>query len=63
MKKAIKVLEKRIKLLNKELGVKDVKFGNCEMVSDYEFLKTDLTNIKLEVIELKKAIKLINDNI
>lgn len=63
MKQAIKVLENRIELLNKEWGKKDKAFETCEMVSDHEFLSNDLANIELEIIELQKAIKIINDNI
>lgn len=63
MKQAIKVLEKRIELLNKEYDKKDTDLENCEMVCDHEFLSNDLANIELEIIELKKAIKIINDNI
>lgn len=63
MKQAIKVLEKRIELLNKEWDKKDNAFDNCEMVCDHEFLQNDLANIELEIIELQKAIKLLNDNI
>lgn len=55
MKQAIKVLEKRIELLNKEYEKKDKQFENCEMVCDY-----DLANIELEIIELQKAIELLN---
>ena len=63
MKQAIKVLEKRIELLGKEWDKKDAEFDNCEMTSDYEFLRNDLANIELEVIELQKAVKLLNDNV
>lgn len=63
MKKAIKVLEKRIELLNKEYDKKDVAFDNCEMVGEYEFLKSDLANIELEIIELQSAIKILNDTL
>ena len=63
MKKAIKVLEKRIELLGKEWDKKDDEFNNCEMVCDHEFLQNDLANIELEIIELQKAIKLLNDNV
>ena len=63
MKKAIRVLEKRIELLNDLLEKLDKKFDDCEMVSDYQFLMNDVTNAKLEIIELQTAIKLINDNI
>jgi hypothetical protein len=63
MKQAIKVLEKRIELLNKEWDKKDSQFKNCEMVCDYEFLSNDLVNIELEIIELQEAIKILNDKI
>jgi prefoldin subunit 5 len=61
MKQAIKVLEKRIELLGKEWDKKDAEFDNCEMSSDYEFIRTDLANIELEIIELQKAIKVLNE--
>lgn len=63
MKQAIKVLEKRIKILGKEWDKKDADFDNCEMVCDHEFLHNDLANIELEIIELQKAINLLNDNV
>ena len=61
MKQAIKVLEKRIELLNKEYEKKDNQFENCEMVCDYDFLQNDLANMELEIIELQDAIKVLND--
>lgn len=63
MKQAIKVIEKRIELLNQEYDKKDKDFEKCEMTSDLMFLQNDLANIELEIIELQKAIKIINDNI
>ena len=63
MKQAIKVLEKRIEILCKEWDKKDAEFDNCEMVCDHEFLQNDLANIEIEIIELQKAIKLLNDNV
>ena len=63
MKQVIKVLEKRIEILGKEWDKKDAEFDNCEMVCDHEFLQNDLANIELEIIELQKAIKLLNDNV
>ena len=63
MKQAIKVLEKRIKVLDFEYNKKDYEFENCEMTSDYEFLRCDLANIELEIIELQSAIKILNDTI
>jgi len=63
MKQAIKVLEKRIELLVKEWNKKDAEFDNCQMVCDHEFLKNDVANIELEIIELQKAIKVLNNNV
>ena len=63
MKQVIKVLEKRIELLNKEYDKKDAQFESCEMVCDYEFLQNDLANMELEIIELQSAIKILNDTI
>jgi uncharacterized protein YPO0396 len=62
MKQAIKVLEKRIELLNREYTRRDKDFDNVEMVSDYEFLQNDLKNMQSEIIELQKAIGVLNNN-
>ncbi len=62
MKQAIKVLEKRIELLNNEYDKQEQKFNYYEMACDYEFLINDLANIELEIIELQNAIKILNDN-
>ena len=62
MKQAIKVLEKRIELLNNEYDKQEQKFNYYEMACDYEFLINDLANIELEIIELQTAIKILNDN-
>lgn len=61
-KQAIKVLEKRIELLNNEYDKQEQKFNYYEMACDYEFLINDLANIELEIIELQNAIKILNDN-
>ena len=63
MKQAIKVLEKRIELLNNECEKKNAQFENVEMVCDIEFLNNDLANIELEIIELQSAIKILNNNV
>lgn len=60
MKQAIKVLQSRIELLGKEWNKKDADFQNTEMLSDYEFLKSDLANIELEILEHQEAIKILN---
>jgi len=62
MEQAIKVLEKRIELLNNEYDKQEQKFDYYEMACDYEFLINDLANIELEIIELQTAIKILNDN-
>ena len=62
MKQAIKVLEKRIELLNNEYDKQEQKFDYYEMACDCEFLINDLANIELEIIELQTAIKILNDN-
>ena len=62
MEQAIKVLEKRIELLNNEYDKQEQKFDYYEMACDYEFLINDLANIELEIIELQNAIKILNDN-
>lgn len=61
MKQSIKVLEKRIELLNAEWDKKDKEFENCEMSCDVEFLSNDLANIELEIIEHQKAIEVLNN--
>ena len=63
MKQAIKVLEKRIELLNKEYEKKDKQIEDFVTISEYEFLMCDLENIELEIIELQNAIKCLNDNV
>ena len=60
MKQAIKVLEKRIELLNKEYEKKDKQIEDFVTISEYEFLMCDLANIELEIIELQNAIELLN---
>lgn len=61
MIKAIKCLEKRIKLLNSEYDKREKDFENCEITSDLEFIQNDLANIELEIIELREAIKTLNN--
>lgn len=61
MKKAIKVLEKRIEVLNREYEKKSDDLDSCEMACDHEFLSCDLANIELEIMELQKAIQTLNN--
>jgi hypothetical protein len=63
MKQAIKVLQYRIKILDMEHIKKDDALEACEMMSDYHFLTSDLANIELEIIELQKAIQIINKHV
>jgi hypothetical protein len=42
---------------------KDKQIEDFVTISEYEFLMCDLSNIELEIIELQKAIKILNDNI
>jgi len=61
MKQSIKILEKRIELLNIEYEKKEKQFEDCEMSCDVEFLSNDLANIELEIIEHQKAIEVLNN--
>ena len=61
MKQSIKILEKRIELLNSEYKKKEKQYINCEMVSDVEFLNNYLANIELEIMEHQKAIEVLNN--
>lgn len=61
MIEAKKALEKRIELLDNEYNKLD--FVECETLCQHEFLSNHLSNIQLEITKLKKAIKIINDNI
>ena len=58
---AIKLLEKRIERLKNELVKLD--FLDAESLEDIEFLESDTKNINLQITELKKAIKILVDNI
>jgi hypothetical protein len=57
------IMKQAIKVLAKQWKIKKADFDNCEMVSDHDFLQNNLENIELEIIELQKAIKFINDNV
>lgn len=59
MIKAIKVLENRIKILNKSRDKKEKQLEECEMVCDYTFIANDLKNILKEIIELQNAIEIL----
>lgn len=61
MKQAIKVLESRIRSLDKEWDKSNALLDECEMISEEEFLTNDLINIELEVKELQTAISILNE--
>ena len=63
MKQAIKVLEKRIELLSTLWTEKAKSLEECELPSDYEFLRNDIVNIELELPELQEAIKILNQHV
>lgn len=60
MKKAIKVILKRVEILNIEYAKKDKLLEENQTISEYEFLHSDLVNIELELIELEEAVKILN---
>jgi len=56
---AIKILLKRIQILNKELEKAGGNLEEPELISDYYFAMNDLINIESEILELQKAIKIL----
>jgi len=62
MLKAIKILENRIEVLNKEIIRVEKIADEPEMLCDYEFAMNDLGNLELEIIELQSAIHVLNLN-
>ena len=56
---AIKILLKRIQILNKELEKAEINLEEPELISDYYFAMNDLINIESEILELQKAIKIL----
>lgn len=63
MIKAIKVLEKRIETLNKELSKVKKDMEEPETLGTYEFSLNTAGNIELEIIELEKAIEILSKHI
>lgn len=61
MKKAIKILEKRIQQLNEKFKEAERIADEPEMLADYEFARNDMANIEMEIIEMQSAIKILND--
>ena len=62
MLKAIKILENRIEVLNKEIIRVEKIADEPEMLCDYEFAMNDLGNLELEIMELLSAIHVLNLN-
>ena len=62
MIKAIKILENRIKVLNKEIIRVEKIADEPEMLCDYEFAMNDLGNLELEIMELQSAIQVLTLN-
>ena len=60
MKKAIKALEYRIGKLNEGIAVAEKAMEEPEMVCDIEFASNDIANYELEIMELQKAIEILN---
>ena len=56
---AIKILLKKIQILNKELEKAEGNLEEPELTSDYYFAMNDLINIESEILELQKAIKIL----
>jgi len=56
---AIKILLKKIQILNKELEKAQINLEEPELTSDYYFAMNDLINIESEILELQKAIKIL----
>ena len=62
MLKAIKILQNRIEVLNKEIIRVEKIADEPEMLCDYEFAMNDLGNLELEIMELLSAIKVLTIN-
>lgn len=60
MKKAIKVLEKRIEALNREIENHEKTAEEPEMISDYEFSMNAIGNAQTEILEMVEAINILN---
>ena len=62
MIEAIKILENRIEVLNKEIIRVEKIADEPEMLCDYEFAMNDLGNLELEIMELQSAIQVLTLN-
>lgn len=60
MNRAINTLKARIQKIEKRMVEAQKVFEEPEMNCDYKFALNDLRNYKLEIIELQKAIQILN---
>jgi hypothetical protein len=54
---AIKCIEKRIELINKEITLCQQKLSKSSLISDHEFCKTDLKNFTSEKQDLRVSLQ------
>ena len=55
--KAIRCIEKRIEELNKEIALSEKIMDEPELMSDYHFASSDITNFNNEIYELRNTIQ------
>lgn len=61
MQRAINVLKNRIGSINECIKDAQKVVDEPKMICDYEFAMNDIANYELEIIELQKAIQILND--
>lgn len=62
MKRAIRILEQMIEKINIEMVKTQLVIDEPEMLRDYHFAVSDMENFKMDVIELKQAIEILNNH-
>ncbi len=60
MNRAINTLKARIQKIEERMVETQKVIDEPEMMSDYEFAINEMGNYELEIIELQKAIKVLN---
>ena len=60
MNKAINTLKARIQKIEERMAETQRVIDEPEMTRDYEFAINDMGNYELEIMELQKAIKILN---
>lgn len=63
MKRAIKILENHIEKINKEMDKTQMIINEPELMSDYHFGMAEMANFEMDVIELQKAIEILNKHV